>query len=122
MRQREQLANNNATLIEDINRNIKILMDVDLKIKGFSSNKITTRTTEKRLKQMTELSLYPAADKNKIEDRLKSNEKYTKELSVLDCCDELNEKLGYIDAISVALVKNTYRVFQEYRPRKLHNT
>ncbi|MDO5381395.1 MAG: AAA family ATPase [Eubacteriales bacterium] len=105
MRQREELTNNNATLIEDINRNIKILMDADLKIKDFSSSKITTKTTEKRLKQMAELSLYPVADKNKIEDRLKSNEKYTKELSVLDCCDELNEKLGYIDAISVALVK-----------------
>ena len=105
MRQKEECLRNTTDLINDINRNIKLLMDEGLKIKDFSANKVTSKTTDKRYKQMAEISLYPIADKAKIEEKIKSNEKYTQEISILEKCNELLEKIDSVEPISISNIK-----------------
>lgn len=105
MSQREDYINKNVELMDDINKNIKILMDNNLKIKDFSSGKLTVKTSDKRYKSMSEIALYPIGDKAKIEERLKNNEKYNNEISVLEKCTELCEKINTVEVVSLSNVK-----------------
>lgn len=109
MKQREQLINENKNLIEQINIDISFLAESGIKIKDFSSQKVTMKTRLRRFENMTNFFLYPLSDKQIIEEKIKNNTKYNKELKNVDECERKYENLKGLKPIDKSLLLKTVR-------------
>lgn len=114
MRQRELLLDANKELINQINTDIGLLGNAGLKIKDFSNQKVTEKTKQKRFETMSGLTLYSLSEKKMIEDKIKSNTKYTKELADIEQCEKIYQQIRGIEQIDKTMlmktVKKTLRV------------
>lgn len=114
MKQREVLLDANKELINQINTDIGLLGNAGLKIKDFSNQKVTKKTKIKRFETMAGLTLYLPSEKKTIEDKIKSNTKYTKELADIEQCEKIYQQIRGIEPIDKSLllktVKRTLRI------------
>lgn len=114
MKQRELLLDANKELINQINTDIGLLGNAGLKIKDFSNQKVTEKTKQKRFETMAGLTLYSLSEKKVIEDKIKCNTKYTKELADIEQCEKLYQQIRGIEQIDKSMlmktVKKTLRV------------
>lgn len=114
MKQKESLLDSNKELLNQINIDIAILGSAGLKIKDFSNQRVTEKTKIKRIESMASFALYSVADKNVIEDKIKNNTKYTKELADIEQCEKKYQQIRGIEQIDKSMmmknVKRTLRV------------
>ncbi len=114
MKQRELLLDANKEFINQINTDIGLLGNAGLKIKDFSNQKVTEKTKQKRFETMAGLTLYSLSEKKMIEDKIKCNTKYTKELADIEQCEKLYQQIRGIEQIDKSMlmktVKKTLRV------------
>ena len=113
MRQRDSSLQENESIVREINDEIVKISDAGIKIKDFTSGKLTARTSIKRFEKMSSMELFPLSEKGKIEQKIKENEKYSIEMNVLDKCDELYDVIGTVPVFVVsAVMKKITRVPQ----------
>ncbi len=99
MKQRENLATECKELLEDINEQIVILNAAGIKIKDISNQKVSKNTRMKRFESMASFLLYSISEKIAVEEKIKKNSKYSKELDDINRCEELYEKLKGVEVI-----------------------
>jgi len=104
MRQRDLALQENENLTREINDEITKISDAGIKIKDFTSTRLTARTSIKRFEKMSTMELFPLSEKDKIEQRIKENEKYFVEINVLEQCNELYDSIGGVQLFSVSSV------------------
>lgn len=104
MRQRDFALQENESIVREINDEIVKISDAGIKIKDFTSGKLTARTSIKRIEKMSSMELFPLSEKSKIEQKIKENEKYSIEMNVLDKCDELYDVIGMVQEFVVSAV------------------
>lgn len=114
MKNKEFLLNTNKELLNQINSDIIFLGNAGLKVKDFSNQRVTEKTREKRLESMASFVLYAISDKKNIEDKIKSNKKYTKELVDIEQCEKEYQQIRGIEQIDKSMmmknVKRTLRI------------
>jgi len=84
MKQRDAALQENESIVREINDEIVKISDAGIKIKDFTSGKLTARTSIKRFEKMSSMELFPLSEKGKIEQKIKENEKYSIEMNVYD--------------------------------------
>lgn len=109
MKQRDYALQESERIFKEINDEISKISDNGIKIKDFTSTKLTTRTSIKRFEKMSSMELFPLSEKDKIEQKIKENEKYSIEMNVLDKCDELYDSIGGIQFFTVSMVLKKIR-------------
>ena len=107
MKRKEFLLDYNINLLNKINEDIAILSKAGLKIKDFSSQKVSERTKSKRFENMASLELYQLSEKEIIENKIKNNTKYSKELGDIEYCEKIYQQIRGIDRIDKSLLMKT---------------
>lgn len=114
MKQRETLIDANKKLISKINDNITLLGSAGYKIKDFSNQRVTEKTKIKRFENMASFTLYSVNEKKVIEEKIKNNTKYTKELADIETCENLYQGIREVSPIDITIlmkkVKKTVRI------------
>lgn len=90
--------------MREINDEIVRISDAGIKIKDFTSGKLTARTSIKRFEKMSSMELFPLDEKCKIKQKIIENKKYSIEMSVLDKCDELYDVIGTVQVFVASMV------------------
>lgn len=113
MRQKELLLDANKELLNQINADITLLGNAGLKIKDFTNQRVTEKTKVKRLESMAAFTLYSLTDKKIIEDKIKSNIKYTKEFADIEQCEKEYQQIRGIEQIDKSmLMKNVKKILR----------
>lgn len=70
---------------------------------------------------MSGLTLYSLSEKKMIEDKIKSNTKYTKELADIEQCEKIYQQIRGIEQIDKTMLMKTVKRRYESLQRKLLN-
>lgn len=105
MRKKSLLVHSNQELYREINEEISQLLEANIKIKDFTHPKINARTNIlKRFEKIVGFNLYALADKEKIKEKLHNNERYSREIQIIENCREKYNRIKNVEKISVRLV------------------
>lgn len=105
MRKKSLLVHSNQELYSEINEGISQLLEAKIKIKDFTHPKINTRTNIlKRFEKIVGFNLYALDDKEKIKEKLHNNERYSREIQIIEDCREKYNRIKNVEKISVSLV------------------
>lgn len=105
MRKKSLLVHSNQELYREINEEISQLLEANIKIKDFTHLKINARTNIlKRFEKIVGFNLYALADKEKIKEKLHNNERYSREIQIIENCREKYNRIKNVEKISVRLV------------------
>ena len=104
IRERLELQKYNLEIISKVNENIKKISDAGIKIKDFSTQKITNRTNEKKWENIAGFKLYAISEKAMVEEKIKKNNKYSVEMSEIEKCNNIYSRIKDVRCVSVSLL------------------
>ncbi|MBR6528346.1 MAG: AAA family ATPase [Lachnospiraceae bacterium] len=114
MKRRDELIDANTSLLVRLNEDIVLLGKAGFKIKDFSNQRVSEKTKQKRLETMASFALFSPADKSLIEEKIKENTKYTKELADIERCEKLCREISGVKQIDKSMLlkksKRTLRI------------
>ena len=102
MKKRDSAIKESLDLVKQMNEEIVRISDSGIKIKDFTSAKLTSRTSVKRFEKMSSFQLFPLLEKNKIQQKINDNAKYSNELNIIDKCMELYTEINNVQTLSIA--------------------
>ncbi|WP_044915627.1 AAA family ATPase [Butyrivibrio sp. WCE2006] len=104
LKERDLLLAENETHLKTVNEKISFLSKADIKIKDFSSSKITEKNANKRMEKLVGFKMYPVGEEAQIYARIKANQKYTGEINLLNQCKDNYDLIKAVEPLNTSVV------------------
>lgn len=107
LRQKDALLEQRRVLLEKLSEDTSNLAQAGLKIKDFSTPKITEKTKEKRFESMSSFELFADSERLQIEERIRQNTRYVSAVGKIEECRELYSKIMSVEPIDKKVLLRT---------------
>lgn len=104
LKERDFLLGENETYLKTVNEKIGFLSKANIKIKDFSSSKITEKNANKRMEKLVGFKMYPVGEAAQIYAKIKANQKYTGEVRVLNQCKDKYDSIKAVEPFNTSVI------------------
>lgn len=103
---RKKTIEENERIFKETNELIGIISNQGIKIKDFTSSKLTARTAQKRWEAMAKFKLFTVSEKRDIENQIKKGKSYSVELAAIEQCKEKYQKISGLKPFQIDEIVN----------------